>query len=251
MFPPILTDRQFEILQLIYEGATRSEIAETLDISPETVKAHTKVVLKKFGEETVRSAFKQIQNYMIHYGDSNLGHNFLYELIHKKAFVNANESETSYTRQVKLFVVRGEVKEIVVGLRSESPPSYVRINGMIPKRENQAGDMRNYIYEFDPPTKQGEQREFNNEMRYAEMSDLKTRNVVELIRFPTQRFKSEILFTRKIPNSLQIKEFSAKGTLDVVHDLNVPIEIRGKSVSFELEWPDVGNRCAFVWDWLD
>jgi len=199
VFPPILTDRQFEILQLIYEGATRSEIAETLDISPETVKAHTKVVLKKFGEETVR----------------------------------------------------GEVKEIVVGLRSESPPSYVRINGMIPKRENQAGDMRNYIYEFDPPIKQGERCEFNNEMRYAEMSDLKTRNVVELIRFPTQRFKSEILFTRKIPNSLQIKEFSAKGTLDVVHDLNVPIEIRGKSVSFELEWPDVGNRYAFVWDWLD
>ena len=88
-------------------------------------------------------------------------------------------------------------------------------------------------------------------MRYAEMSDLKTRNVVELIRFPSQRFKSEILLTRKIPNSLQIKEFSAKGTLDVVHDLNVPVEIRGKSVSFELEWPDVGNRYAFVWDWLD
>jgi DNA-binding CsgD family transcriptional regulator len=66
VFPPILTDRQFEILQLLYEGATRSEIAETLDISPETVKAHTKVVPKKFGEETVRSAFKQIQNYMIH-----------------------------------------------------------------------------------------------------------------------------------------------------------------------------------------
>ncbi|MDA7827122.1 helix-turn-helix transcriptional regulator [Rhodobacteraceae bacterium] len=251
VFPPILTDRQFEILKLIYEGATRIEIAETLQISPETVKAHTKVILKKFSAESVRSGFKQIQNYMIHYGDNRHDNNFLYESVHKKAFINSDESETCYNKQVRLFVVRGEVKEISVLLRSEIAAFYVRINGLPPHREIETGDMREYFYEFVPSIKQGECVEYSNEMRYAEISDLKTRNVVELIRFPTRRFRSEITFARKIPDTLKIREYNSNGTLDLVQDKKVPVEIKGNNVAFELEWPEVGNRYAFVWDWLN
>ena len=45
---PILTERQFQILELIAVGATRNEIAVELGISPETVKVHTKAILDKF-----------------------------------------------------------------------------------------------------------------------------------------------------------------------------------------------------------
>jgi DNA-binding NarL/FixJ family response regulator len=44
-----LTDREWEVLDLICEGATTREIAESLFLSPETVNSHAKSVLKKLG----------------------------------------------------------------------------------------------------------------------------------------------------------------------------------------------------------
>jgi two-component system nitrate/nitrite response regulator NarL len=44
-----LTDREWEVLDLLCDGATTREIAETLYLSPETVNSHAKSVLKKLG----------------------------------------------------------------------------------------------------------------------------------------------------------------------------------------------------------
>jgi NarL family two-component system response regulator LiaR len=44
-----LTDREWEILDLICTGSTTREIADTLYLSPETVNSHAKSVLKKLG----------------------------------------------------------------------------------------------------------------------------------------------------------------------------------------------------------
>src|SRR5579862_1512739 len=44
-----LTDREWEVLDLICEGATTREIADALYLSPETVNSHAKSVLKKLG----------------------------------------------------------------------------------------------------------------------------------------------------------------------------------------------------------
>jgi DNA-binding CsgD family transcriptional regulator len=47
-----ITRRQQEILEYILEGHTAERIAEFLDISPETVRVHTKAVLRIFGVRT-------------------------------------------------------------------------------------------------------------------------------------------------------------------------------------------------------
>jgi NarL family two-component system response regulator LiaR len=44
-----LTDREWEVLDLICDGSTTREIAESLFLSPETVNSHAKSVLKKLG----------------------------------------------------------------------------------------------------------------------------------------------------------------------------------------------------------
>jgi DNA-binding NarL/FixJ family response regulator len=44
-----LTDREWEVLDLLCDGATTREIADTLYLSPETVNSHAKSVLKKLG----------------------------------------------------------------------------------------------------------------------------------------------------------------------------------------------------------
>ena len=48
MFDEKLTNRELTILQKVAEGMTTPQIAEALDLSPETVKWYRKRLLKKF-----------------------------------------------------------------------------------------------------------------------------------------------------------------------------------------------------------
>ncbi len=47
----VLTDREREVLQLIGEGRSRQEIAETLCVSPKTVDAHRANIMRKLNAE--------------------------------------------------------------------------------------------------------------------------------------------------------------------------------------------------------
>lgn len=47
--PAPLTDRELEVLRMVAGGATNSEISETLDISPHTVKSHVVHIFNKLG----------------------------------------------------------------------------------------------------------------------------------------------------------------------------------------------------------
>ncbi len=55
-----LTDREWEILDMICEGATTRDIAETLYLSPETVNSHAKSVLKKLGVHSRAAAVEAV-----------------------------------------------------------------------------------------------------------------------------------------------------------------------------------------------
>jgi predicted ATPase/DNA-binding CsgD family transcriptional regulator len=61
-YPEGLTDRQFEVVQLLAGGLTNKEIAQRLDISPKTVMHHTVAVYQKLGvrgrSETVAWAMR-------------------------------------------------------------------------------------------------------------------------------------------------------------------------------------------------
>jgi len=55
-----LTDREWEVLDMICEGATTREIAEQLYLSPETVNSHAKSVLKKLGVHSRAAAVEAV-----------------------------------------------------------------------------------------------------------------------------------------------------------------------------------------------
>lgn len=55
-----LTDREWEVLDLICEGATTRDIADTLYLSPETVNSHAKSVLKKLGVHSRAAAVEAV-----------------------------------------------------------------------------------------------------------------------------------------------------------------------------------------------
>jgi two-component system, NarL family, response regulator LiaR len=55
-----LTDREWEVLDMICEGATTRDIAESLYLSPETVNSHAKSVLKKLGVHSRAAAVEAV-----------------------------------------------------------------------------------------------------------------------------------------------------------------------------------------------
>ncbi|NDD42081.1 MAG: LuxR family transcriptional regulator [Rhodobacteraceae bacterium] len=60
---PTLTVRELDIAPLLVANATRSEIARHLRISEETVKHHTRNILRKFEATNVRDAFEALSEH--------------------------------------------------------------------------------------------------------------------------------------------------------------------------------------------
>ncbi|MBC6489550.1 response regulator [Flavihumibacter stibioxidans] len=55
---PMLTRREKEILQLLYEGLTGPQIAEKLFVSPYTIETHRKNLLQKFNVSTTQALLR-------------------------------------------------------------------------------------------------------------------------------------------------------------------------------------------------
>ena len=58
---PLLSEREREVLDLIASGSTNREIAETLYLSPHTVKEHTSVLYRKLRARNRAEAVRQAQ----------------------------------------------------------------------------------------------------------------------------------------------------------------------------------------------
>jgi two-component system response regulator DesR len=58
---PLLSEREREVLDLIARGSTNREIAETLYLSPHTVKEHTSVLYRKLRARNRAEAVRQAQ----------------------------------------------------------------------------------------------------------------------------------------------------------------------------------------------
>jgi len=56
-----LTPREWEVVDLLYEGRTTDQIAETLVLSTETVRSHVKHILRKLGARTRAEAVEIAQ----------------------------------------------------------------------------------------------------------------------------------------------------------------------------------------------
>jgi DNA-binding NarL/FixJ family response regulator len=54
----VLTNRQWEVLELMARGHTRLEMAERLSVSPDTVRGHVRMVLRSLGARTPAEAVK-------------------------------------------------------------------------------------------------------------------------------------------------------------------------------------------------
>jgi ATP/maltotriose-dependent transcriptional regulator MalT len=61
--PPVITDRQLQVIELIAAGCSNDEVARRLGISPRTAKAHSDVLRQKLGcarRRQIPSAYRSL-----------------------------------------------------------------------------------------------------------------------------------------------------------------------------------------------
>jgi DNA-binding NarL/FixJ family response regulator len=61
----VLTEREFEIAQLIYDGVTNTQIAERIYISINTIKTHLKSIYLKLGANTRLEVIQKLREWML------------------------------------------------------------------------------------------------------------------------------------------------------------------------------------------
>ena len=110
-FPPKLTKRESEILPLLLAGITRDEIASSLNVSPETVKLHTRNILSKFGATTVRDAFYDMNLYRTHYGVGGQGSDCFHNLFQCVYLILPGRQDIRVINQLNITLMQDELSK--------------------------------------------------------------------------------------------------------------------------------------------
>lgn len=122
---PRLTAREMDIAPLLVANATRSEIANHLSISEETVKHHTRNILRKFDATNVRDAFEALSEHLYLFGKDGLGLNYFCQTLERHLYLREN--------RVDAFVEENVVLEAIYKPMTEFVSEHFLING---RREN-------------------------------------------------------------------------------------------------------------------
>ena len=87
---PTLTARELDIAPLLVANATRSEIARHFGISDETVKHHTRNILRKFEATNVRDSFEALSEHLYVFGKDGLGVNYFCHRFERHLYLKEN-----------------------------------------------------------------------------------------------------------------------------------------------------------------
>lgn len=163
--PPDLTMRERQILPLLVSGTSRLDIAETLDVSPETIKKHTSSILNKFEAVSLRDGYEEMRDYVEYYcGDLPQFDLFCIEFdAHLTLDQTRNELYYKMTHRFKS-VTKPIAYTRVSSLEDLFTIKSVRINNK--PKEPVLYEMGKRIYEcrYDPPVAKGKVFERETEM---------------------------------------------------------------------------------------
>lgn len=110
-FPPRLTQRESEVLPMLLLGQTRDEIANQYEISPETVKLHTRNILAKFDASSVRDGFYLMNLYQMHYGLGGRGSDRFENLFSCVCQILPGRKDIRITNKLDLIVMQDDLAE--------------------------------------------------------------------------------------------------------------------------------------------
>ena len=128
--PPILTEREKEVLPFLLSGATRIEIAQTLSVSSETVKFHTRQLLKKFGVKTVPEGYTVMQEYARLYLPEGMNFNYFIKSARTTVHIQDNRTDAKLVKEWNVLAIKSEVLKFKSAQNYCGSVKVVSVNGV-------------------------------------------------------------------------------------------------------------------------
>ena len=248
MIIPILTTRQREILEFLYVGATRKEIASSLNLSPETVKMHTKNILDKFDATSIRDGFKFISQYITYYGSAGLGYQTFLKNIYHRYEIGPDLTTCKVRRLSEGYVVHGPLKEHVYSIGGTNDIlSNVKINNEVPRNLETSGAFINYKMASTPPLRDGE--EFTRDLSFDahSINEQKLHQSSIIIGTPVAKVILEVVFPRGIPDYINGSVIKGVNQSNLKGEKNVTIVENETSYIVEILFPDSEQQYSIDW----
>ena len=110
---PTLTARELDIAPLLVPNATRSEIARHLGVFEETVKHHTRNILRKFEATNVRDAFEALTEHLYVFGKDGLGVNYFYQSFERRLYLSEDRMSAHVDETIVLEAIYRPMTEYI------------------------------------------------------------------------------------------------------------------------------------------
>ena len=248
MEPPLFTDRQFEILKLMADGYTRQEIAGKLNLSPETIKSHSKTILGKFAASTFREAYADIHNYLKYFSLNQSTGRYYWARLHRSLTIAHDYSSSYLEHHARGYVVRGEVSELVIRLRSHLSPRNVIINGSSPTRTDFSGEIRSFYLDIDPPLVQGSPIVRHSSYIMQEPPSVRCTFTAQQIVCPVGEMVMVTKFPTTPPNNIRVSVIDESSRVDI-RDRHPECSVEiGQVTVVTVKNPEYGARYMVHWD---
>jgi hypothetical protein len=110
--PPKLTNREAELVPFLVQGRTRRDIALELGVSEDTVKVHTRNLLKKFDAIDVIDAFNDLLDYQTIFSPDGFHFPVFFNLAKWRLTVYDEARGVKVERKIDFEVLRGPLERI-------------------------------------------------------------------------------------------------------------------------------------------
>ncbi len=248
MRPPILTDRQLQILEYVAVGATRKEIATELKISPETVKDHVKAIFEKFGVQSLRDGFSEISDFLKLYGEKNgiPSHQYFTDVLYQ-VYIAPNYQGATWFRRTRGYVVVGRVSKFSTRLIENRTVSDVMINGKKPKITSKRSANLNYSIDLVPPLCAGDKftRTFQARMNCDDGS--KYTETINTIATPTEHLVIELFFPDPFHSFSGYLTRNIE-TLNIQTCDHITIDVGLETARVSIDNPQIADRYSVQWN---
>lgn len=250
MLVPILTIRQKEILEFLYVGATRNEIAQQLNLSPETIKMHTKNILDKFGIVSVRDGFQAISKYINYYGSTGLGYQTFLKRIYSRHEIMPDLVSSKFHRVSNGYVVNGPLCEHIYSINTTNKIlENIKINGRTPGPSERSGDYSVFKMPIHPPILDGES--FIRDLSYNLKSNTKVELTTSTIGTPVAELVMEVVFPRGLPKDITSNAVKGVKLLNLEDMQNAQVVKTDNSYILKVAFPESEQRYSIQWNFSD
>jgi hypothetical protein len=247
MSAPILTDRQFEILEMIAVGAKRQEIAKALDIAPDTVKIHVRKILDKFSAKTIRDGMDVITDYLAAYGTHGLGYTCYFDEISQTTNISQDYLNSDVALLLKGYVVRGTIDDVSMRVKSEGDIFDFTINDKVPNltRIEQCDQVANIALDRSLNAGDRFQRKVTYRTRHVEPKWLDY--VCIMIASPVTKVVLRANFEGAVPSDWKVSLLRGFTLIDLSTDPNANIRVGDGFIEGTFEQLKSGDTYTIKW----